>query len=259
MNGQPKAGDGWVTATLRWIWGADDDVSLRGLFTSTPATWIFLGIVCAVSLADFALGHAASGADRLTHHLGFSPADVANGEWWRLATTALVNPPTSRDSGIAHLVYNAVGLVLTGPRVERTFGRWRFVLLLFVTTVAATVAAFVGVPLYWVAGGGTSGAVFGLIGAALVIAFSRRRHSKTDAIFVGTAVVLIGVTWLQNLLLVPAETNISHFGGFIAGYSSRRCGASDPPRGSVRRSPLRSSSLPARSPPRGPPACAIAI
>ena len=210
-------GDGWVTATLRWTWGADDDASRRELFTSTPATWIVLGIVCAVSLADFALGPAGSGADVLTHHLGFSPAGVAKGEWWRLVTTALVNPPTSRDSGIAHLLFNVVGLVLTGPRVERAFGRRRFFLLLFVATVSATVAAFVGVPLYWVAGGGTSGGVFGLIGAALVIGINRRRRSKTDAIFLGAAVVLIAVTWLQGLMLSPAETNISHFGGFIAG------------------------------------------
>jgi membrane associated rhomboid family serine protease/glutamine cyclotransferase len=232
----PEPTSGWVTATLRWIWGADDDVGLRELFRSAPVTWTFLGIVCVVSSIDFALGGTLSIPGSLTRDLGISPGGVAGGDWWRLLTTALVNPPEldPPSTGLQHLLTNVIGLVVAGPRVERTFGSRRFVLLLFGVTVSAAVALFTGTPFYWGASGGTSGAVFGLFGATLVIAINRRRRSKSDAIFVGALVVVFA-----NLMAIapalPAGTNISHFGGFVGGSlvaavwcmrpASRRAGA----------------------------------
>lgn len=46
---------GWVVTTLRWLWGADDDVGWRELFTATPATWCLLAIFSAVSVSDMVL------------------------------------------------------------------------------------------------------------------------------------------------------------------------------------------------------------
>lgn len=233
MPALDKAGTGWPTATLRWLWGADDDSSPHALITSAPVTWVLLFVVLIVSVLDFALASSLTEIGPLTDELGISPAGVGRGQWWRLVTTAFVNPPEFDPplSGLQHVLANAIPMVLVGPRIERAFGSKRFALLLAVATVCAAVSLYVGAPFYWTASGGTSGAVYGLIGATVVTAIAWRRRSKSDAIFMG-AVVAILVLLVLPVPALPAGTNLSHFGGFVAGavIAAAWCSHRIPPR-----------------------------
>lgn len=214
----PGRTSGWATTTLRWLWGADDDVPLRELFASTPVTWVLLAIFSAVSITDFVLAGSLTVIGPLTDRLGISPAGVARGEWWRLLTTSLINPPEvdPAANGLQHLFANALPVVLAGPRVERALGSYKSAVLFVVATACGAVAIFVGAPFYWEASGGTSNAVFGFIGAVLVIAFLRRRRSMPDAIYFGVLLLTMFFVAL-SVAALPTGTNVSHLGGFIAG------------------------------------------
>ena len=135
---------------------------------------------------------------------------VAQGEWWRLVTSAFLH------ASILHLGFNMLFLWWVGAPVEEAIGRWRFALIyvagglggaagallfgkyeLFGTTLATPTV-------------GASGALFGILGAALV--FERQRQYVLG----GAALSII----LINLVLSFTISGISvggHIGGLVAG------------------------------------------
>jgi hypothetical protein len=119
-----ETASGWVVATLRWIWGADDDVSIRQLFRSTPATWSLLAIFSAVSISDMVLARSLHESGPVIERIGQSPAYEALEPVWRFFTTTLINAPESEPpvNAVQHWLGNAVLFVVTAPRVERVFG-----------------------------------------------------------------------------------------------------------------------------------------
>jgi membrane associated rhomboid family serine protease/glutamine cyclotransferase len=215
----PGSTGGWVTAALRWLWGADEGVRLRELFTSTPATWTLLAIFSAVSISDMALAGSLHESGPVIARIGQSPAYEALGQVWRFVTTTLINAPESDPpvNALMHLLGNAFLFVLTAPRVERAVGSLKVIVLFVVATICGAVAIFVGSPFYWVPGGGTSHAAYAFVGGALVIAFLRRRRSSSDAIFFGVALFVLIVNTATTAPTFPTGTNVSHLAGFIAG------------------------------------------
>ena len=94
---------------------------------------------------------------------GFTDLFVLNGlafvQIWRFVTAVFLH------GGIGHLLYNLFALVLFGSIVERVLGSKKFLLVFFVTGVLANVVSvnFYGSSL------GASGAIFGVIGALVVL------------------------------------------------------------------------------------------
>ncbi len=208
-----------MLATLRWLWGADEDVSLRELIRSTPATWTLLAIFSAVSISDMVLAGSLHESGPVIERIGQSPAHEALGQVWRFVTTTLINAPESDPpvNALQHWLGNALLFVITAPRVERVFGALRVVVMFFVATICGAVAIYVGAPFYWVPGGGTSHAVYAFVGGVLVIAFARRRRSSRDAIFFGVALAALVASVVATAPTFPTGTNVSHLAGFIAG------------------------------------------
>lgn len=210
---------GWVITTLRWLWGADDDVGWRELFTATPATWCLLAIFSAVSISDMVLAGSLHVSGPVIERIGQSPAHEALGQVWRFVTTTLINAPETdpEANALEHWLGNALLFVVTAPRVERAVGALKVVVLFVVATICGAVAIYVGAPFYWVPGGGTSHAVYAFVGGVLVIAFLRRRRSSRDAIFFGVALAALVASVAATAPTFPTGTNVSHLAGFIAG------------------------------------------
>lgn len=125
-----------------------------------------------------------------------------NFEPWRLLTGALVH------GGFWHFALNMLALYMIGRALEPMLGRARFLTLYLISTLGGSVAVALLSPLTPVVG--ASGAVFGLMGALLVIG----RH-------LGANVTGIAVILAINLALgfMPGM-NISwqaHVGGIAAG------------------------------------------
>ena len=132
----------------------------------------------------------------------FGPA-VDAGEWYRLVTSGFLH------YGLMHVFFNMFLLFQLGSMLESAFGRVRFGALYVAALLGGSLGALVLSPDSLTAG--ASGAVYGLMGATVVVARSR-----------GVGFMQSGVGGLLaiNLLLTFAIPGISiggHLGGLVAG------------------------------------------
>ena len=129
---------------------------------------------------------------------------VAHGDWWRLITSGFIH------FGIAHIAFNMLALYFIGMVLEPAVGPWRFTAIYFSSLLAGSLGAMLleGTN---VLGGGASGAVFGVGGAATVI-MARRGIRFWDTGF--------GPLLLINLafdLFLSGVSIGAHIGGMIGG------------------------------------------
>ncbi len=126
---------------------------------------------------------------------------VADGDYWRLLTAAFLH------ASIPHLFFNMLTLYFFGPFVEQVLGAWRYVVAYLTMAVFSSVFVYViNDPLTVTVG--ASGAIFGLMGIALVVLL----RAKQD---VRTLLVLLAIN-----AVISTQGNISwegHLGGFVAG------------------------------------------
>ena len=147
------------------------------------------------------------------HHLwliggpAFDPAiqqvvGVADGEYYRLLTAAFLH------GSVIHLALNMYALYLFGPPLEAAFGRIRFAAVYFVSALGGSAASYAvsgpGQPSL-----GASGAIFGLLGAYLVV--SRKLQRDTTMVL-----VLLLINFIYGFI-VPRIDWRAHLGGLIAG------------------------------------------
>ena len=128
---------------------------------------------------------------------------VAHGEWWRIVTGGFLH------AGLFHLGMNMLLLWLLGSQLEPLLGRARFASLYLACLVAGSFGALVVSPSVGTVG--ASGAVFGLMGAAVIA----QRRSGIDVWRNG-----IGGLVLINLLLTFAVPGIAigaHVAGLVGG------------------------------------------
>lgn len=129
----------------------------------------------------------------------------ASGGWWQLLTSAFTH------SEVIHIAFNMFALYILGPQLERLLGRARFLALYFVSALAASAFVMVFSGPY-VATVGASGAIFGMLGAFLLVA---RKHGGN----VRQILILLGV---NVVITVVGSSYISwqgHLGGLVGGLA----------------------------------------
>jgi membrane associated rhomboid family serine protease len=130
---------------------------------------------------------------------------VAVGQWYRIVTGGFLHV------GLLHLAMNMVLLYLIGSQLESLLGRARYLSLYIACLVAGSFGVLLVSPT--VPTVGASGAVFGLMGAAVVA----QRRAGIDVWRSG-----IGGLVLINVLLTFATPGISkgaHIAGLIGGVA----------------------------------------
>jgi membrane associated rhomboid family serine protease len=128
---------------------------------------------------------------------------VAHGDWWRLITAAFLH------YGPFHLLLNMLALWWFGSLLERRIGSGRFLAIYLVSGLAGSAGALMLDPTTPTVG--ASGAIFGILGAGLVMELFQR-----DYVFGGSALGII----VLNLVFTFSVANISiggHIGGLIGG------------------------------------------
>jgi len=130
---------------------------------------------------------------------------VSAGQWWRLVSAIFIH------IGIIHLAFNSYALIFIGPLLEELLGKERFLFLYLLTGAFGFVLSnwYYGP---WLTTAGASGAVFGLIGAAIVFS---RRWSQWGSVL-GQQLVHWAIYGFGYGLVIGAN-NAAHFGGFIIG------------------------------------------
>ena len=109
-------------------------------------------------------------------------------EYYRLLTATFMH------FGIAHLLNNMLALWILGSKLESIIGNIRFVVLYILSGLAGSIVSAVH---YYnafppVVSAGASGAIYGILGAILVVALiQRRRNDKSMFIRMGLVLFLM--------------------------------------------------------------------
>lgn len=130
-------------------------------------------------------------------------SEVARGEWWRVVTSGFLH------GSPIHLLFNMLILFQLGSAVEARLGRARYLGLYLLSLVGGSIGAMLAqAPTQ--AALGASGAVFGLMGAIVVM--SRRGRSPIESGVGGLLVVNLLITFV-----LPGISIGGHLGGLVAG------------------------------------------
>jgi membrane associated rhomboid family serine protease len=187
------------TTTVRKIAAARGDEPML--------TYILIGIIVLVQLGAMASGASATGSSfggsELIADGAVSRGTIADGEYWRLITSGFLH------AGFLHLAFNAFALYVLGSLLEPAIGRLRFGTIYFVSLLAGSFGALLFEPRGLTVG--ASGAIFGLMGAAVVVMRNRGINPMESG---------LGL-WLGiNLVFTFAIPGISiggHLGGLVGG------------------------------------------
>jgi membrane associated rhomboid family serine protease len=170
----------------------------------TPVlTYILIGISVVLAFGAYLAGDPDFGGRDLRGDFGVARFFVGEGEVWRLVTSGFVH------DGPFHLMFNMFGLWILGSMLEPMLGRLRFGLVYFVSLLGGSFAVVAFSPEANAVG--ASGAIFGLLGAGIVLMRDRNINLMENGL----------VLWLGlNLLITFTREDISiagHLGGLAAG------------------------------------------
>jgi membrane associated rhomboid family serine protease len=171
---------------------------------AAPATYVLIAINVVAFLAEIATGGTLTGGGGSVYREGglFGPA-IANGDWYRIVTAGFLH------AGIFHIGFNMLALYFLGRLLEPAIGTARFLAVYFVSLLAGSFGALVITPDALTVG--ASGAVFGLMSTAFIVA----RHRGVEQL-----AGQIGFYIIINIFFTIGVSGISiggHFGGLIAG------------------------------------------
>jgi membrane associated rhomboid family serine protease len=171
-----------------------------------PATYVLIALNVAAFFAEIATGSGGFGTitSSLIPEFGLYGPSVADGEWYRLLTSAFLH------AGLYHIAGNMLLLFFLGRILEPGVGTPRFLGIYFVSLFAGSFGALLLSPNSLSIG--ASGAVFGVLAATFVIA----RGRGVDAL-----ASTVGILILINLAFSFGVRGISigaHLGGLIAGF-----------------------------------------
>jgi rhomboid protease GluP len=205
----------------------------RPAWAQSPATYLLVGINCAVFLAMVARGSSVwmPTLDQLMFWGADRPNNVlVYGEWWRIVTAMFVHV------GILHLATNMWCLWNLGLLAEPLMGSFGLFAAYILTGAAGNLLSTFynwvrpihdasGAP-YFQAGAGASGAVFGIAGALIVLLKSRMlpvppqevRKLRKSVIYFAAINLVIGLSINFGSGFTGVEVdNSAHIGGFLCG------------------------------------------
>ncbi len=140
-------------------------------------------------------------------------------ELWRLVTSMFLH------GDALHLFSNMVSLLIFGSYIELSFSKFKFVLIYFVSGFLGSLFTVFLLPLNTISLG-ASGAVFGLIGAALSILIVERNNP----------LIILGLVYVFYFVFSSFSPGINYFahifgllGGFVTGFILRRYKSNEQP------------------------------
>ena len=180
----------------------------RRLYRFPPVTTTLVVVNCLIWLA---MAFATDTEDNTSlvlwgaRHSGL----VRQGEWWRLATAGFLH------IGWLHLVVNMLSLAQLGLVCENVYGRFRFLILYFVSNLGGFA---LGTLLTDSTSAGASASLFGLVGATLTFGFAHRKDipSFFRPVFTWAILPWVGITLVYGAWSSSVD-NLAHLGGLLAG------------------------------------------
>lgn len=175
-----------------------------------PIFTYIIAIICViVFFLMYLFGRGSTDNETLINFGASFDVLVKNGEVYRLFTCMFLH------IGIVHLICNMYSLLVIGKQVENLFGKWKFLIIYFISGICGSVFSLAFY--HNTISAGASGAIFGLLGALLYFGYYYRTY--LGSAMVSSIVPII----VLNLIIGFTSTNIgnaAHIGGLIGGILS---------------------------------------
>ena len=171
---------------------------------AAPVTLTLIAINIIIFVIDQATGGSLSRVGALY------PQDVQHGAWWQLITSAFLH------ANLIHIGFNMFALFQAGTFVEFCYGSPRYTAIYFAGLLGGSLLAYLSTINSNIPTLGASGAIMGVFGAMVVLAF---KLPPLRGALLRAAVLPILLT-LANGINNPGISMGGHVGGLIAGSAT---------------------------------------
>lgn len=130
---------------------------------------------------------------------------ITAGEYYRLITAMFLH------GGLIHIGFNMYALKSLGPFIESIFGRGKYMMIYFIGGITSSLFS------YWFSDAisvGASGAIFALLGSALI--YSIKLKNKIGRDFLSNIAQVIVINLILGFTMSNID-NFGHIGGLIGG------------------------------------------
>jgi len=181
----------------------------RGMSYAQPATLTLIVAFAAIFVWQLSSGGLLSEEGVIAS--GALVRDrVMQGEWWRvLSATVLHGSP-------GHLFGNAISLYILGMASEHAYGTRPMLLIYLASAVAGSVLSVAASPGPSV---GASGAIFGLMGAVIVLFWKHHHELLVRDKRIGIVIAVWALLTVGSGLMTPMIDNAAHIGGLLGGMA----------------------------------------
>jgi rhomboid protease GluP len=135
---------------------------------------------------------------------------IAQGEWWRLLSATVLH------GTVEHIIGNAMSLYILGMASEHAYGTRSMLLIYLASGLAGSLlsAAMSAGPSV-----GASGAIFGLMGAVMVLFWKHHHELMVRDKRIGVVVAAWALFTIATGLMTPMIDNAAHLGGMFGGMA----------------------------------------
>ena len=182
----------------------------NGLWQMSPVNTIIIVINVVVFAVLTFLGDTTDVQFMHHHGANFWPSVIEEHEYYRLLTCTFIH------FGISHLFNNMLVLAYIGDNLERALGKVKYLVLYLAAGIGSSAVSAVWSMFKdeYSVSGGASGAIFGVVGALLVIVIKNRGQledlSSRPLMFFAGFSIYHGVT-------SAGGDNMAHISGFLIG------------------------------------------
>ena len=182
----------------------------NGLWQMSPVNTIIIVINVAVFAVLTFLGDTTDVQFMHHHGANFWPSVIEEHEYYRLLTCTFIH------FGISHLFNNMLVLAYIGDNLERALGKVKYLVLYLAAGIGSSAVSAVWSMFKdeYSVSGGASGAIFGVVGALLVIVIKNRGQledlSSRQLMFFAGFSIYHGVA-------SAGIDNMAHISGFLIG------------------------------------------
>lgn len=183
----------------------DRSVKIEKVFA--PQKPIVTSILIVINVLIFLFGFLFGTSDFLINSFSVFGPYIRAGEYYRLITGAFIHVD------LLHILFNMYALYILGSQAESFFGRFKFLLIYFVSAITGSLLSILlngSTPSI-----GASGAIFGILGALLYFGYNYRVYLGSTLVKELVPILIIN---LSLGFLIPGIDNFAHIGGVVGGY-----------------------------------------
>lgn len=179
----------------------------RGMSYAPPATLLLIVAIGVTFMWQISVGALKDQASIIAAG-ALVREQVIQGEVWRLLSATLLH------GNVEHLIGNAVSLYILGMACEHSYGTRSMLLAYVASGIAGSLLSVANGPGPSV---GASGAIFGLMGAVLVLFGKHHKALLVRDKRIGVVVAAWAVFTIIQGLATPMIDNAGHVGGLLGG------------------------------------------